>query len=217
MRRHQGAVALSTAPRGSMKRGRGQFAGTSSTMPCHVHVANLGPRAILAASLRSQLAWLGRRECWKARRGLGMVSCPPTTAVAVASSGPRRRCHAAAALYIDMTSRWGFLSSRMYGERKRERKGMPRAPTHSPVEGVGCARGSSECEEAIATRPTGAKKRVRASGSPGSASGMQRSGRPLGPRMAGTAKIRPSEERKPSGRLPIVSRAADHGAPTRMA
>jgi hypothetical protein len=56
MRRHQGAVALSTAPSGSMKSGRGQLAGTISTMPCQVHVANLGPRAILAASLRSQLA-----------------------------------------------------------------------------------------------------------------------------------------------------------------
>ena len=40
----------------------GQLRGTSSTMPCHVQVANLGPRAILAASLRSQLAWLGLRD-----------------------------------------------------------------------------------------------------------------------------------------------------------
>jgi hypothetical protein len=29
-----------------MKSGRGQFMGTISTMPCHVHVANFGPRAI---------------------------------------------------------------------------------------------------------------------------------------------------------------------------
>ncbi len=36
--------------------------GTNSTISCLVHVANLGPRAILAASLRSQLAWFGRRD-----------------------------------------------------------------------------------------------------------------------------------------------------------
>ncbi len=42
--------------RGSMKCERRQLWGTISAMPCHVHVANLGPRAIFAASLRSQLA-----------------------------------------------------------------------------------------------------------------------------------------------------------------
>jgi hypothetical protein len=41
---------------GSMYRGRGRPGGTISTMPCHVHVANFGPSATLAASLRSQLA-----------------------------------------------------------------------------------------------------------------------------------------------------------------
>jgi hypothetical protein len=97
MRRHHGAVALSTAPSGSMKSGKGQFQGTISTMPCQVHVANLGPRAILAASFRSQLAWLGRREGRRGNRGLGMVT-PLMTVAAEASRGPRRLCHAADAL-----------------------------------------------------------------------------------------------------------------------
>ena len=62
MRRHHGSVALSTAPSGSMKSGRGQLRGIISAMPCTIQMANLGPKAILAASLRSQLAWFGRRE-----------------------------------------------------------------------------------------------------------------------------------------------------------
>ena len=96
-----------------MKRGRGQLGGTISTMPCQVQVANLGPRAILAASLRSQLAWLGRREGRRAKRGLGMLSCPSTMAAAVASSGPRRRCQASAQRKTVMTSRAGRLSNLM--------------------------------------------------------------------------------------------------------
>jgi hypothetical protein len=65
-RRHHGAVALSTAPRGSMKRGRGQQTGIISTTHCQVHVANLGPSAILAASLRSQLAGKSSEEAGEA-------------------------------------------------------------------------------------------------------------------------------------------------------
>ncbi len=71
--------------------------GIISTMPCHVHVANLGPKAILAASFRSQLAWFGRWEGRRAKRTLGMVT-PEMTVLAVASRGPRRLCQAAEAL-----------------------------------------------------------------------------------------------------------------------
>ncbi len=49
-------ITSGALPSGSMKSGKGQFQGIISTMPYNVPVANLGPRAILAASFRSQLA-----------------------------------------------------------------------------------------------------------------------------------------------------------------
>ena len=115
-------VALSTAPSGLMKRGRRQLLGTISVMPCHVQVANLGPRAILAASLRSQLAWLGLRDGCRGKRGLGMQRRPSTMVVVTASSGPRRLCHWSAAMRVDMRSRVGVLLSLMYSGRKRDGK-----------------------------------------------------------------------------------------------
>ncbi len=96
-----------------MKSGRGQPRGTISTTPCQVQVANLGPRAILAASFRSQLEWLGLRECRKGTRGLGMTILHSTTVAATASRGPRRRCHSPADMKTDMTSRAGFFFKRM--------------------------------------------------------------------------------------------------------
>jgi hypothetical protein len=94
-----------------------------------------------------------------------------------------------------MTSRVGRFVSRMYGGKKREAKGVPRLEVTRSDVGVGGSRGRSECEEAMATRPAGAKKRVSASASSGPARAMQRSGEPPGARMAGVAKTRPSAER----------------------
>ena len=105
---------MSTAPSGLMYSGRGRpGGGTVATMPCYVHVANLVPRVVLAASLRSQLAWVGCREGRRARQGLGIEGWPRTRAAAVASRGPRRRCQAAAERKMDTTSRFGRLSSLM--------------------------------------------------------------------------------------------------------
>jgi hypothetical protein len=95
MSRHHGAVALSMAPKSSMNSERGQLRGIISTIPYQVHVANLGPRAILAASSCSQLGF-GRRDSSRQNSCLGMQSWTPTIAAAVASSGLRRQCHASA-------------------------------------------------------------------------------------------------------------------------
>ena len=66
-----------------------------------------------------------------------------------------------------MTSLVGSFLSLMYEGRKREANGTPRREMIMSVEGAGCERGSSEWDEAMATRPPGAKKRVSASGSSG--------------------------------------------------
>ena len=178
----------------------------------------------MAASLRSQLAWYGRREGRRARRGLGMVSWPPTMAAVVASTrrGPRRRCHAAEERKRDMTSRVGRLSSLIQEGRKREGKGGPRPEGTKFEEGAGGSRGRSECEEAITTRPAGAKKRGKASAASESARAIDRSGAPRGPRMAGRAKIfdkAPSPEALPGldrSPLRVPGRACGRGstAPT---
>ncbi len=79
----------------------------------------------------------------------------------MASRGPRRRCQAAAERKIGMTSRVGRLSSLIYEGRKREGKEGPRLEGTRFEEGAGGSRGRRGCEEAIATRPTGAKIRSK--------------------------------------------------------
>ncbi len=141
---HLGSVALSTALRGSMNSGSGQFCGTISTIPCHAHVANLGPRANFAALFRSQLALLGRTDGQRARRGLGIWSLPATMTATIASRGPRRRCQAGAAWETDMMSLVGFFLSLMYGRKNHDGNAFPRPDGTNPVDGVGCNRGRSE-------------------------------------------------------------------------
>ncbi len=105
----------------------------------------------------------------------------------------------------------------IYEGRKREGKAGPRLEGIKFEEGAGGNRGRRECEEAIATRPMGAKNKVRASAASESARAMDRSGVPDGSRMAGKTKILPSADKNPSGRPPKMSRAACQGAPTRSA
>ena len=93
----------------------------------------------------------------------------------------------------------------------------PRLETTRFEEGAGGSRGRKEYEDATATRPAGAKKRVKASAESGSASATDRSGTPKGLRRAGKAKMRPSAERWPSGRPAKMSKASCQGAPTRSA
>ena len=92
------AVALSTAPSGSVKRGKG------AALRDHFHHALPGPcgefgaQRNLAALLRSQLAWFSRRECGRGSLGLGMTMLPSATVAATASRGPRRLCQFAEAM-----------------------------------------------------------------------------------------------------------------------
>jgi hypothetical protein len=90
MSRQKGSVASSTAPSGSMNRRSSQFMGMSSTMPCHVQVANLGSRALLAASLRSRGV---RPDGIYGSRVLGMTRQP-----SMMVAWPRSRCHCQEAL-----------------------------------------------------------------------------------------------------------------------
>ena len=198
-----------------MKSGRGQLRGTISTMPCHVQVANLGPSAILAASLRSQLAWFGRRDGRRGRRGLGMQSRPSTMAAVTASSGPRRLCHSGAARKTDMRSRVGVLRRRMYSGMKREGKSGPRAECTRPAVGAGVGRGRTEREEQMATSDSDAKRSVRESGPSGSVSRTWWVGHPPGRRRAGVPKMQPSSEKCPSGRVAKRRSASCHDAPAR--
>jgi hypothetical protein len=172
-----------------MNRGSAQFLGTISAMPCHIHEANLGPRASFAASFRSQLAWFGRKDGRRAKCGLGIWSLPATITAAVASRGPRQRFQAGAARKTDMMSRASFFLSLMYDRKNLDANAVPRPDETNPADGVGCNRRRSECDDTTA----GVRKRVRASGSSGLDSSTHQKRQSFA-RIEKVMKMRPSED-----------------------